>query len=111
MTNLALWSLLVGALTPLVVAVVQQPKWTSRARAIVAVISSIVLGTGTAFFNGTLTGTTIAASVGTVLVTALTTYRNLWVPTGLVPAIEAATSPTTQPTVANPVVPQQDSLH
>lgn len=94
MTNLQMWSLLVGFLAPLLIAAVQQPKWTSKTRAIVQVLSSLVIGAGTALFNGQLDSVkNTTSAILVVLVASMSSYESVWKKTGWTAAIEAKTSP------------------
>ncbi len=92
MTDLQMWSLIVGVLAPLVYAIVQQPKWPRPVRAIVMVLLTVLVGGGTAYFNGDFNGRSIVSSVLLVFVSAITAYHGLWKPTGVAPAIERTTS-------------------
>lgn len=93
MSNLAMWSLIVGFFTPIVVAVIQQPKWSSGARAVITFLFCIITGGVTTALQGALTGERLVSSVLLILVTAITTYKGLWQPTGAAPALERATTP------------------
>lgn len=105
--DLQTWSLIVGAFAPLLIAVVQQPKWTSRTRALVMVISSVVLGVGTAYFDGSLgDGSDVTGTVVRVLVAAVAAYEGFWKNVGTTAAIEVATSPNSK--VAE--VPQTETV-
>lgn len=87
----------VGAVLPLLIAVVQRPNWSTRSKQIVAVVASLIAGVITVaaadgwaqFQQGKLTTATIVG----VLLAAQTSYDVLWKPTKLAPVIEAATSP------------------
>lgn len=92
MDELTMWSLIVGFASPLLIAVVQQPKWSNATRAVVTALIAVLLGLGTAYFNDMFSGQDIVGSVLVVLVSAITTYKGLWHPVGLAPAIENATS-------------------
>jgi len=93
MDDLTMWSLLVGFLSPLLISVVQQPKWTQQTRAFVTFVSSLILGAGTAYFQGDLDDAqSTVSAILIVLVSGMTTYRNLWKTTGIAPKIEAKTS-------------------
>lgn len=94
-TDLAMWNLLLGFLLPLVVAIVQQPKFSDPARALVTFVACVFAGAGTAYFEGSFTGRGIVSSILLTLVVALTTHRNFWKPSGVTPRIEAATSTNT----------------
>lgn len=93
MSDLEMYSLLVGFFLPLGISVVQQPRWPDGLRAVCTFVLCAVAGLGTAYFQGDLTGRRVISAVLLVLVAALTSYRNFWKPTRLAPALEAATSP------------------
>jgi hypothetical protein len=90
--DLTMWSLVVGALLPVLVAVVQQARWPDWLRAVVTAVSCLVAGAVTAWLAGDMTGKTFVSSVLTVLVTALATYQGFWKRTGVAPAVERVTS-------------------
>jgi VIT1/CCC1 family predicted Fe2+/Mn2+ transporter len=91
-SDLELYALLVGFFLPLALSVIQQSNWSDRLRAVVAFLACLLAGAGTAFFQGDLTGRRFVSATLLVLVTALATYRNLWKPTGVAPAIETKTN-------------------
>lgn len=98
MGNLAMWNLIIGFLSAtFVLPVIQQPAWTSGTRAAVTFVYSIVVGVGTAYFTGAFSHLTgVSAGVTSVLLTmvaAIASYKGFAQPTGVAPAIEAATSP------------------
>ncbi len=93
MTDLQMWSLLMGSLLPPVIAVVQQPRLPQYARALITFAICVVVGFMTAYLNHDLGGRPVTSAILLVLVTALTTYRNLWSKLGITQAIEDATSP------------------
>ena len=93
MSNLVMWNLIVGFLVPNLIAIVQQPKWSARARAIFTSVACIIFGGLTAYFNGQFNLGDIVGSILTMGVAAITFYKGLWQPTGVAPKIEQATSP------------------
>lgn len=96
MTDLQMWSLIVGFFMPLAIALVQQPRWSNAARAAVMFVLCAVAGAVTAYLNGDLeNGRSLVSSVLLVLVTTISMFKGLWKPTGVAPAIESATSPGT----------------
>lgn len=105
MDDLTMWSLLVGAAAPILISAVQQPRWCDRTRTLATVGCCMLLGTGTAWFNGDLSGRSLVSAVLVVLVAALSTYRNLWRTVGLTQTVEAMTSGHPKP-----VVTQGDSV-
>ena len=94
MTDLEMWSLLVGAILPPFVAIIQQPRWPNWFRTVVAVASSLVVGFVTTWLveDDALWEQGMVTAILLVLVSALTTYRNVWRTTGIAPQIEAKTS-------------------
>lgn len=97
MTNLSMWTLIVGAVLPALIATIQQPGWSPRLRSIVTVAVCVVVGGGTSWLTGDLHIEAIVTSILTVLVAALSTYKGFWKPTGIAPTVEALTSGTTVP--------------
>jgi small basic protein len=96
MNNLTMWSLLVGFAAPLVISIAQRPSWTQGARVAIMVVSCVVIGGGTAYFNDQFNGKDVVSSVLIVLVTAISTYKGLWKPSGIAPKIEVVTTPGSQ---------------
>ncbi len=96
LTLLPLLGALLGALTPLLTAVVQQPFWPTRKRQFAAVIVSVFVGLGTVLAaNGgdlaslPLTSATLAA----VIAASEAAYRKAWQKSGVTDKIEWATTP------------------
>jgi hypothetical protein len=88
------WGLILGVLTPLATALVQQPRWGTKTRAVVGALVAIVVGVVTCLANGDIeSGQTVLATVAVVLVAAQATYKGFWQPTRIAPKVEAATSP------------------
>lgn len=76
--NLALWSSIAGVVAPFLVALVNQPQWSSLVRALMTVLVSVGLGAATAAAEGKFTGarwTTAALIIGGA---AVATYKTLW---------------------------------
>ncbi|HEY6008455.1 MAG TPA: hypothetical protein VIU40_09055 [Geobacteraceae bacterium] len=92
MTDQEMWALIVGALAPLVIAIIQQPKWAETKRVAVTVGFCIAAGAGTSYFAGNFSGRSLISDILMVLVAALATYRGVWRPSGIAPRIEVATS-------------------
>lgn len=93
--ELEAWSLLLGIGLPPLIAVIQQPKWSDKARAVWTVGTCLVAGAVTTWLqHGHLyLDQHLFSSMATIVVAAQATYRNFWKPTGAAPAIESATSP------------------
>lgn len=94
MSNLQMWSLIIGTLMPPLMALVQQPRWTNTVRSVVMVISSIIVGAGTAYFENdqVFVGKSVLQAILTVAIAAIASYHGFWKPTGIAPKIEQATS-------------------
>jgi VIT1/CCC1 family predicted Fe2+/Mn2+ transporter len=93
MSDLDLWSAVVGAVLPLLIAVVVRSHWTSQLKGAVTVASCLLVGGVTALVSGYLDGISIMRSVLVVLFSTVLTYATLWYPSGIAPAIEEATTP------------------
>jgi VIT1/CCC1 family predicted Fe2+/Mn2+ transporter len=91
-SNLQLWSLVVGFFLPPALAIVQQAKWSTVLRSFVAFCACALAGAGVAYFQGDLTGKRFVEAGLVVLVTAMATYRNFWKTTTIAPRIEAVTN-------------------
>lgn len=86
----------VGAVLPLLTAVVQRPAWSAKYKKVVAVVASLVAGVlavaadgGWAQFqHGKLTTLTILG----VLVASQASYDVVWKPSKLAPMIESLTA-------------------
>ncbi|HET9653820.1 MAG TPA: hypothetical protein VFP72_00565 [Kineosporiaceae bacterium] len=92
--NTPLFGLVLAVLTPLVTAVAQQPRWTSRTRSIVGALVSLVVGFLTVATAGKLGDTsTLLTTLALVVAAAEASYQKLWRGTGLTQMIENATSP------------------
>jgi hypothetical protein len=96
--DLTMWSLLVGAAAPTVIALVQRPTWPDWLRSVTTASFCLVAGAVTAYLNGDLTnGRSLVSAILLVLITTLSTYRGFWKPTGVAPAIESVTTPDQHP--------------
>ncbi|GAA2439949.1 hypothetical protein [Streptomyces glaucus] len=86
----------VGAVLPLLTAVVQRPAWSARNKKIVAVAAALVAGVATVAAEGGLAqfqhGQLTAATILGVLAASQTSYDLLWKPAKLAPWLEAVTT-------------------
>jgi hypothetical protein len=98
MTDLDMWSGIVGFAVPPLVAVFVQSAWPAWARAVFAFAVCVAGGGVTAALTGYLHGMSPARSALVVLFSALTFYRVFWHPSTIAPKIEAATNFDTGPT-------------
>lgn len=92
-SNLMMWAVVVGFFMPILLAIVQQPSWSSPVRSMVMFVASVIAGAGTVYFQGAWDTTNLVTTILFVMVTAIATYKGLWQPTTVVPKIELATSP------------------
>lgn len=95
LSNPALWALAVGFFSPPVISVIQQSKWSARRQSLVAFAFYLVVAAVTAFVAGLFTTGDIVRLALLIFLAAGTSYKTLWKPTGISPAIEAVTSPGT----------------
>ena len=103
LADTASWALLAGVLTPLLTSLIQQPRWSPRARTVVAVVVSIAVGVMTLLASGAFKdgAQTILSTIALVVVASAAAHKNIWQPAGVTPAIEKATSPS-EPKHASP---------
>lgn len=90
--NAALWAIIIGFMLPALIAFVNQVDWSSQSKGIVALISSLVAGTGTAYFAGQWQPEDVVRSIMIVLILSQIAYVTFWKPTRIAPSIEQATS-------------------
>ena len=90
-SQLVMWSALVGSFLPVVIAVILRQEWDDGIKSVVAFLCCLVAAGGTAFFAGNLDGVDIVTALLIIFTLAQTTYRGLWRPTGVAPAVESAT--------------------
>lgn len=93
MSNLDIWSLVVGFALPPLIAFVSSAHWPSWARALMAVIVCMVGGGVTAAVSGYYTGVPLLRAVMLTLIATLGFYRVFWRPSGVAPWIERKTTP------------------
>jgi len=99
MTDTEMWLLVVGTLVPLVIAAVEQARWSIPVRAVVGMVIAAAAGVITTWIVGDVDDTrSFVTGALLTLVTSIATYFGFWKPTGIAPRIEAATSPRVSPT-------------
>lgn len=92
MSNLVMWTMIVGFAMPPIIAFFQQPSFSPPVRAIITAIFSITGGGVTAYLNDLFNPEDIIGAILVTGVSAITFYRGFWKPTGVAPAVEQATS-------------------
>jgi phage-related minor tail protein len=93
MSNLQMWSIILGAITPPIVAFVQQPKWKGTlVRPLIMVAFAALDGVIVAWLQGALTWNRFTDSALMCGVAIVAAYEGIWKPSGIAPQIEAATS-------------------
>lgn len=72
-------ALLIGVVSPWVIAVVNRPQWSSTVRGVVAIVVSVALGLAVAWQSGAFVdGWQVIATCATVLATSQACYRRLF---------------------------------
>ena len=93
MSNAAMWALIVSFFMPHVIAVVQQPGWSNGLRSVVTFVACVGAAIGTVLIQrGGWSWHDWVSSTLLILVTAIATYKGLWKPVGIAPAVEGSTS-------------------
>lgn len=87
----ALWALAVGFFSPPAISIIQQSRWSERRQALVAFGFYLVVAAVTAYVLGLFNTPDILRLALIIFLAAGTSYKTLWKPTGISPAIEAAT--------------------
>lgn len=97
MSNLELWSGVVGFFLPLVMAVIIQTGWQQQIQAVLAFLAVLVASAVTVFLQtDDWDWSNWLNSALVILVTTISAYKGFWKPTGIAPTIEEKTSPTPQ---------------
>jgi len=90
LTDAAMWSLVVGFFSPIVLDLIIQTGWSTRIQSIVAFLFSAVVGAVTALLTGAFTGAGVVTTILLVFVVAISTYKGFW--KGVAPDLKVATS-------------------
>lgn len=91
MDNVTRWALIIGFLMPLLVAVIEQPKWPDWVRAVVAAILCICAAVVQVYVMGQFNPADLATSILIILVEAIAVYQAFWKKVGI-NTLEKATS-------------------
>lgn len=89
------YQIIVGAVLPLVLTFIMQPKWAPTVKAIVALAACLVAAIGQVAVEGGFSASSFSASFLSIVVACQATYHGYWKHTGL-PDIEDITSPPSQ---------------
>lgn len=90
--DVASWGALIGVVLPLLIAVLNQPRWTPQQRQLLAVGVSTVAGVGTVIASGNFDLQNWLVTIAAVIGAAQAAYAVLWKPTNIAPTIETKTS-------------------
>lgn len=74
---------LLGILTPLIVAIVASNKWSAQAKGVLALVASIVIGVATAYASHLLTTANVVGSILVAYGAAQVAYTALFKPLGI----------------------------
>lgn len=92
LTTQDMWTILVGFLMPILVALVNQTHWSKPLRAIVSFAICIVVAIADVLIQGNWNGHDLTRTLVLVAFVAYTSYTLFWKPSAIAPSIEAATS-------------------
>lgn len=92
LNNPALWALAVGFFSPPIISAIQQARWSPRIRSLVAFAFYLFVAAVTAWIAGLFNAADVVRLALLIFLAAATSYKALWKPTGVSPAIERATS-------------------
>ncbi|SFY52035.1 hypothetical protein [Streptomyces sp. F-1] len=92
LSNAELWAAGLGYALPPIIAIVNQPRWSSAVKGLLMLVVAVLDGLGTAYFNDQFTGKTIVTCMLTAAIAIGVAYHTVWRPSGIAPGIEQATS-------------------
>jgi len=85
------WTVIVGLLLPLIIAVINRTTWTAPLKALVALLVCVVAAAGDLYFKGQLSTGAWAANAVAIFFVVVTAYVGFWKPTGIAESIEKRT--------------------
>lgn len=91
MTDLAMWSLLLGAVLPPLVSLIKRNKWSDGLKSLFSVLIFVFAGVGTAYFSGNFNGRSVVSSFLVIAVTGYSLYQNFYKPVGVDKTLSNAT--------------------
>jgi len=89
LSDIALWAIIVGFATPLVVAVATRPNMKPAIKVLIQIVFVVIVATFTAYLNGAFTGRNIVSAILLVASASIIAYKGIWKPTGVADAIES----------------------
>jgi hypothetical protein len=92
MSDVEMLSVVIGFLSPPVLAVIQQTPWKPPIKAVVTFIWAIVLGALTTYFAGEWSAKNVVTVILVVLATAVATYQAWWKNFAWIRMLERSTS-------------------
>lgn len=85
------WTIVVGILLPLVIAMINRTAWSASQKAIGALVICIGAAAVEVAIKGQWTPKNFAANAVAVFFIVVTTYKGFWQPTGIANVIETKT--------------------
>ena len=89
LSDIALWSIIIGFVAPLVVAFVARPALDPWAKIAIQVAFCLVVGVITAYLYGQFDGRGIVSAVLLIFAVSILAYKGFWKPTGVADSIES----------------------
>lgn len=98
----ASWALILGAFTPFIISVVNNPHYTKRARQAIAVGVSVLVGIIVVVIGGTVLDWTLSLPnilfiIAGIVGASQAFYAVIWKPSGITDKVEVATTPKNTP--------------
>lgn len=78
MTDAAMWAVIVGFFSPIVLNFILNAEWPRATKAIIAFVFSAVVGTVTAIIAGAYEGMGIPSAILLTFVVSIAAYQNFW---------------------------------
>lgn len=94
MTDTAMWAVVVGFVSPLVLKFLIAAKWRPWVKSAVAFLFSAIIGTLTALLTGAFEGLGIPSTILLVLVVSIASYKGFW--DNVVPTMQRGALPLTK---------------
>lgn len=85
------WTVVVGILLPLVIAVINRTAWTAPQKACAALLICVVAAGVEVWVKGQWNAQNLGTTAVAIFFVVVTTYKGFWKPTGITDSIEAKT--------------------